>query len=138
VSKGGGRIISYFNDFYDIYSEPAYDFTKMSPLQKPTTEMPMAQSSTLECLVTLNFTLCRVDPPPPAPPPTGGGEIGMKGFAGAASPPQQTPPLGFPPLSPARGERGTGGERGHVIAAKYQNLAEQGKSGEMTFLQWTQ
>jgi hypothetical protein len=44
---------------------------------------------------------------------------------------------GFPPLSPARGERGTGGERGHVIAAKYQNLAEQGKSGEMTFLQWT-
>jgi hypothetical protein len=97
----------------------------------------MAQSSTLECLVRLNFTLCRVDPLPPAPPPTGGGEIGMKGFAGAASPPQQTPPLGCPPLSPARGERGTGGERGHVIAAKYQNLAEQGKSGEMTFLQWT-
>jgi hypothetical protein len=62
----------------------------------------------------------------------------MKGFAGAAKPPQQTSPLGFPPLSPARGERGTGGERGHVIAAKYQNLAEQGKSGEMTFLQWTQ
>jgi hypothetical protein len=62
----------------------------------------------------------------------------MKGFAGAASPPQQTPPLGFPLLSPARGEQGTGGERGHVIAAKYQNLAEQGKSGEMTFLQWTQ
>jgi hypothetical protein len=109
----------------------------MISLQKPTTEMPMAQSSTLECLVRLNFTLCRVDPPPPAPPPTGGGEIGMKGFAGAASPPQQTPPLGFPPLSPARGERGTGGERGHVITAKYQNLAEQGKSGEMTFLQWT-
>jgi hypothetical protein len=61
-----------------------------------------------ECLVRLDFTLCRVDPPTPGPAPYWG-----------------------------RGERGTGGERGHVIVAKYQNLAEQGKSGEMTFLQWT-
>jgi hypothetical protein len=30
----------------------------------------------------------------------------MKGLAGAAKPPQPTPPLGFPPLSPAGGERG--------------------------------
>jgi hypothetical protein len=32
----------------------------------------------------------------------------MKGVAGVASPPQQTPPLGFPPLSPARGGGGQG------------------------------
>ena len=52
----------------------------------------------------------------------------MMGLAGATSPPQPTPPLECPLLSPARGERRTEGERGHAIAAKCQDLAEQGTS----------